>query len=154
MHKTHFIHLFKYNDWATGQSADSIIKMRTKNEKAGEIISHLISAQEVWLNRVLKRNIITDPWKKWSEEEWAHKSITLTSEWINLLEGLNENDFEKRIEYKNTNGESFSNSIKDILTHVINHSTYHRAQIATLVRLAGDEPAKTDFILYQRQIQK
>ena len=154
MHKTHFIHLFKYNDWATGQSADSIIKMRTKNEKAGEIISHLISAQEVWLNRVLKRNIITDPWKKWSEEEWAHKSITLTSEWINLIEGLNENDFEKRIEYKNTNGESFSNSIKDILTHVINHSTYHRAQIATLVRLAGDEPAKTDFILYQRQIQK
>ena len=154
MNKIHFIHLFKYNDWATGQSADSIIKMRTKNEKAGEIISHLISAQEVWLNRVLKRNIITDPWKKWSEEEWAHKSITLTSEWINLLEGLNENDFEKRIEYKNTNGESFSNSIKDILTHVINHSTYHRAQIATLVRLAGDEPAKTDFILYQRQIQK
>jgi len=37
---------------------------------------------------------------------------------------------------------------------MINHSTYHRAQIALLVKSSNGEPAKTDYIFYQRQFQK
>jgi uncharacterized damage-inducible protein DinB len=51
-------------------------------------------------------------------------------------------------------GEKFANTIKDIVVHVINHSTYHRAQIAQLVKQSGGEPAKTDYIVYQREFQK
>jgi len=51
-------------------------------------------------------------------------------------------------------GEKLANNIKDIVVHVINHSTYHRAQIALLVRQSGGEPAKTDYIVYQREFQK
>lgn len=154
MLKHHFIHLFKYNDWATRHCAGSITKLKKKNSKAEELLSHLISAQEVWLNRVLERDIITDPWKKLTEEEWIPKSIPLTANWINFLEGLHENDFEKRVGYTNTKGERFTNTIKDIVIQVINHSTYHRAQIASLVRQSGGEPAKTDYIVYQREFQK
>jgi uncharacterized damage-inducible protein DinB len=154
MFRNHFVHLFKYNDWATRHCAESITKLKKKNRKAEELLSHLISAQEVWLNRVLERDIINDPWKKLTEEEWIPKSIPLTAEWINFLEGLHENDFEKRVEYRNTKEERFTNTIKDIIIQVINHSTYHRAQIASLVRQAGGEPAKTDYIIYQRQVQK
>jgi uncharacterized damage-inducible protein DinB len=154
MLKHHFIHLFKYNDWATRHCADSILRLKKKNNKAEELLSHLISAQEVWLNRVLERDIITDPWKKLTEEEWIPKSTPLTAEWINFLEGLHENDFEKRVGYTNTKGERFTNTIKDIVIQVINHSTYHRAQIASLVRQSGGEPAKTDYIVYQREFQK
>jgi uncharacterized damage-inducible protein DinB len=154
MLRNHFVHLFKYNDWATRHCADSITKLKKKNSKAEELLSHLISAQEVWLNRVLERDIITDPWKKLTEEEWIPKSTPLTAEWINFLEGLHENDFEKRVGYINTKGERFTNTIKDIVIQVINHSTYHRAQIASLVRQSGGEPAKTDYIVYQREFQK
>jgi uncharacterized damage-inducible protein DinB len=154
MLRHHFIHLFKYNDWATRHCAETIIKLKKKNSKAEELLSHLISAQEVWLNRVLERDIITNPWKKLTEEEWVPKSTPLTAEWINFLEGLHENDFEKRVGYINAKGERFTNTIKDIVIQVINHSTYHRAQIASLVRQSGGEPAKTDYIFYQRQFQK
>jgi uncharacterized damage-inducible protein DinB len=154
MFKDYFIHLFKYNDWATQLCTESIMKLKKKNIKAEELLSHIISAQEVWLNRVLGKDIITDPWKRLTETEWISKSTPLTADWINFLEGLHENDFEKRAEYTNTKGEHFSNTIKDILIHVINHSTYHRAQIATLVRQAGGEPARTDYIVYQREFQK
>lgn len=154
MFKDQFIHLFKYNDWATQQCTESIMKLKKKNIKAEELLSHTISAQEVWLNRVLGKDIITDPWKRLTETEWKSKSTPLTAEWINFLEGLHEIDFEKRVEYVNTKGEQFSNTIKDILIHVINHSTYHRAQIAMLVRQSGGEPAKTDYIVYQREFQK
>ena len=154
MFKDHFIHLFKYNDWATRQTAESIMNLKKKNRKSEELLSHIISAQKIWLNRVLGKDINIDPWQKLTEEEWIPQSTPLTAEWINLLESLHEEDFEKRIEYLNMRGERFSNTIKDIIVHVINHSTYHRAQIAQLVKQSGGEPARTDYTVYQRLFQK
>jgi len=34
-------------------------------------------------------------------------------------------DFDKRIDYKNNESRHFANTLKDILFHIINHSTYH-----------------------------
>jgi uncharacterized damage-inducible protein DinB len=154
MLRDYFVHLFKYNDWATRQTAESIVKLKKKNNKSEELLSHIISAQKIWLNRILGRNTVIDPWHKLTQEDWIKQSIPITAEWINLLESFKENDFERRIEYTNTKGEKFFNTVKDIIVQVINHSTYHRAQIAQLVRQSGGEPAKTDYILYQRQFQK
>ena len=154
MVKEHFIHMFKYNDWATRQTAESIIGLKKKNKKSQELLSHIITAQKIWLNRILKRDIIIDPWQKINPDEWIEQNTTVTSEWINLIEGFQEKDFDAHVEYKNTAGEKHTNTVKDIITHVINHSTYHRAQIAQLIRQSGGEPAKTDYIVYQRLFQK
>ncbi len=154
MLRDYFIHLFKYNDWATRQTAESIMSLKKKNIKSEELLSHIISAQKIWLNRILGRNTVIDPWHKLTQEDWIPQSIPITAEWINLLESFKENDFERRIEYTNTKGEKFFNTVKDIIVQVINHSTYHRAQIAQLIRQSGGEPAKTDYIVYQRQFQK
>jgi len=154
MFNEHFIPLFKYNDWATHEAAKSIRGLKKKNEKPEQLLSHIVVAQKLWLNRTLERTILIDPWEKYSVQESVSKSTIITSEWINLLESLEEKDFEKRVDYLNSKGEKFNNSIKDIISHIINHSTYHRAQIAMLVRQAGGEPSKTDYIVYQRQVQK
>jgi uncharacterized damage-inducible protein DinB len=130
------------------------MSLKKKNIKSEELLSHIISAQKIWLNRILGRNTVIDPWHKLTQEDWIPQSIPITAEWINLLESFKENDFERRIEYTNTKGEKFFNTVKDIIVQVINHSTYHRAQIAQLVRQSGGEPAKTDYIVYQRQFQK
>jgi uncharacterized damage-inducible protein DinB len=154
MLKDHFIHLFKYNDWATREAADSISGLEKKDEKLVELISHLVSAQKIWLNRILERDIFVDPWQKNTVSECISQSTTITAECINLLESFKDKDIERRIEYKNTKGEKFSNTVKDLVTHVINHSTYHRAQIAQKVKALGGKPATTDYIVYQRQFQK
>jgi len=130
------------------------VNLKKKNNKSEELLSHIISAQKIWLNRILGRNTVIDPWHKLTQEDWIPQSIPITAEWINLLESFKENDFERRIEYTNTKGEKFFNTVKDIIVQVINHSTYHRAQIAQLVRQSGGEPAKTDYIVYQRMFQK
>ncbi len=41
--------------------------------------------------------------------------------------------------------------VADVLTQLHGHSLYHRGQIASLVRAAGGEPAKTDFIFWSRE---
>jgi uncharacterized damage-inducible protein DinB len=38
------------------------------------------------------------------------------------------------------------------MIHLVNHSSYHRAQIAMLLRQKGFEPINTDFITYDRVI--
>jgi uncharacterized damage-inducible protein DinB len=131
-----------------------MMNIKKKNRKSEELLSHIISAQKIWLNRILGKDIVIDPWQMLTQKELVPQSTPVTADWINLLEGLHENDFERRIEYSNIKGEKFANTIKDIVVHVINHSTYHRAQIAQLVRQSGGEPAKTDYIVYQREFQK
>lgn len=63
---------------------------------------------------------------------------------------LSKTNLEEIIYYTNTKGQGFSNSIKEMFFHIINHSTYHRAQIATELRLCGVEPINTDYIFYKR----
>lgn len=63
---------------------------------------------------------------------------------------LGDSDLDKTIHYTNTREQVFNNSIRDILFHIINHSTYHRGQIATEFRQNGLDPLVTDFIVYKR----
>ena len=114
----------------------------------------IISAQQIWLNRITGTHSKITPWDNYTIDEAISKSAELTSKWINLLEGNEQTFLEKRIQYQNSKGETFTNSIKDIVTHVINHATYHRAQIAHHVKHANGTPAITDYIVYQREFQK
>ena len=53
---------------------------------------------------------------------------------------LDKFDINETINYSNSNGKTFSKVIRDLLFHVINHSTYHKAQIATEFRQNGLDP--------------
>lgn len=154
MLRDHFIHLFKYNDWATSAAANSLKGLEKKDERLGELLSHIVSAQKLWLNRALKREILVSPWDKLPVKECISQSTAITAEWINLLESFTEKDLNKRIEYTNTKGDKYINTIRDIVMQVINHSTYHRAQIAQKVKALGSKPAVTDYIVYQRELQE
>ena len=154
MLKDYFIQLFKYNDWSTKEAAKYVMDVRHNQQRVYDLLAHIVNSQKIWLNRVLKNIIIHDPWKSYSPDECIALSIEITREWINQLEGMDDKDLRRRINYKNNKGEDWENTIGDIVTHVINHSTYHRAQIAQLMRQSGDQPPKTDYIAYQREIRK
>jgi len=153
MFKDHFIHLFKYNDWATREAANSIISSESKDEKIIKLLSHIVNSQRIWLDRIHKKDVTVNPFQMHSTEECIEQSCHITFEWISFLENLDETVLRKQIQYKNNKGEDWENTIGEIITHVINHSTYHRAQIAQLVRQLGKQPPKTDYILYQRTLQ-
>ena len=57
--------------------------------------------------------------------------------------------------YKNLKGDPFEDRIEDTLFHVVNHSTYHRGQIITMLREAGvAKVVSTDLIHYLRTLKK
>jgi uncharacterized damage-inducible protein DinB len=55
------------------------------------------------------------------------------------------------VSYTNSKGEAWSSTVQEILTHLVIHSAYHRGQIASDLRAAGQEPAYTDYIHAVRQ---
>ncbi|MEA1786600.1 DinB family protein [Arenibacter sp. GZD96] len=59
-------------------------------------------------------------------------------------------NFEQRIDYENLEGRLFTNTLQDMLFHIINHSTYHRGQIAADFRMNNIPPLVLDYTLYKR----
>ena len=71
--------------------------------------------------------------------------------WNNFWANFQADQFDDKVSYTNSQGKAYSNTVKDIVTHNVNHATYHRAQINQLLRQNGYEPVLTDFIAYRRE---
>lgn len=148
--KEHYIQLFEYEKWATGEVLDAMKQLPVQDEKCLEWMAHILMAQLVWYSRIVNSKEQYMPWDKRTFEECISLYENNSKCWAEYIGGLDEKDFAETISYKNTKGDSFENKMKDILTHVINHSTYHRGQI--IAKLKGQLPSlpSTDYILYIR----
>jgi uncharacterized damage-inducible protein DinB len=60
-------------------------------------------------------------------------------------------DLAREIEFRNTQGVLYRHSLSDVMQHLVNHSTYHRGQVTTLLRMAGGKPQATDLIVFYRE---
>jgi uncharacterized damage-inducible protein DinB len=63
--------------------------------------------------------------------------------------GLGDADLDRLFAFRRLNGEAGSLPLGHILQHIVNHSTYHRGQIATLLRQLGLTPMSTDLLFFK-----
>jgi len=112
-------------------------------------MAHIVAAEWLWFYRIeLNREKLQalPVWPELTLDQCEKQLNDLASIWTDYLDKLTPSKLSEQISYTNTKGEAFSNTIGDILQHVIMHSAYHRGQIATDLRSAGFSPAYTDFI--------
>lgn len=146
--KEFFKELFDYNRVHNQKIIDALNSTPSAaSEKTIRLFSHILNAQAIWQDRI---QLLPDPCSPWdihpveefrSLDEQNHKKALLV---------LDQYGLDQVIEYRNSRGEAYRNSVRDILFHVINHGTYHRAQIATLFRQSGVAPVVSDYIFYKR----
>lgn len=149
--KNQFLELFKYNDWANQRFLIILEENKVADEYVLKQFSHLLSAQIVWLNRI--KDIPTSPFPLWETYNLRElKSMTEESSrnWISLIQSHPNQTFEEMINYVNSEGRKFENTLRSIITHVANHSTYHRGQIAARLRALNIDPPITDYIAFKR----
>lgn len=77
--------------------------------------------------------------------------LEMESTWGSYLGGLSEAEMSRPVEWGPAGGPFFTNTVEDVLTQLFGHSTYHRGQIALLLRQIGCEPAKTEFVYFARK---
>jgi len=151
--KSHFLKLFDYDRHENHQILETINKANNP-AKAVQLMAHLLVAQQIWHNRCAGLPPISAV--LWNDDaKPADISAQIIDDnhkaWANYIGTLENNDFDKIIAYTTLRGESYTNTIADICTHVINHGTHHRAQIGQLLKSAGIEKLPvTDYIFYIR----
>jgi uncharacterized damage-inducible protein DinB len=145
----HLLRQFSYDQWANREVLNSIRKTGTNDERSLQLMSHILAAERVWLERLMQRPQSVAVWPKADLTSCQNENEALARLWIEYLSKAT--DFDQSISYKNSKGETWTSSIGDVLTHVLMHSAYHRGQIASHMRACGQTPAYTDFIHAVRQ---
>jgi uncharacterized damage-inducible protein DinB len=68
-----------------------------------------------------------------------------------FLQSAGENGLDRVIDYKLLSGQPGSSPFWQMLQHVVNHASYHRGQVTTMLRQAGATPPKSmDLIAFYR----
>jgi uncharacterized damage-inducible protein DinB len=106
-----------------------------------------LNAHQIWNNRIDPQQPTFGVWELHETNDLKQIDKSNYEQTILMLDKIDLNDI---VTYTNTRGQAFDNTIRDIYFHVINHSTYHRGQIATEFRKHGLEPLITDYIFYKR----
>jgi uncharacterized damage-inducible protein DinB len=149
--KKYFLRLYQYNAWATKRVIGTLTRQQVSDPKILSLLGHVLAAQFLWLHRI--KGLPAPDVKLWGE--YTLEQLTAMAEkasqlWLEFVESTD--NFDREMTYRNYVNEPYTNNVEMVMIHLVNHSTYHRAQIAMLLRQKGFEPINTDFITYDRVI--
>ncbi|MGA8438476.1 MAG: DinB family protein [Candidatus Sulfotelmatobacter sp.] len=149
----HLRRQFLYDAWANAEVLAVI-----KGARSGppplrplQLLAHILSAERLWLDRIRQQPPSLPVWPEFNLDQCEAQNNQLAELWREYFAQLSSSALSEKITYKNSKGEAWSSTVRDVLTHVVLHSAYHRGQIASLMRAGGQVPAYTDFIHAVRQ---
>jgi uncharacterized damage-inducible protein DinB len=154
--------LLDYHYWARDRLLDALEPLTAEQltrdmgnsfKSIHETVAHVYAAEWAWHERwhghspaaLLPSDQFPDLAsirRTWSELEAKMRGF---------VEGLGEDGGSRVIDYKLLSGQAGSSPIWQMLQHVVNHASYHRGQVTTMLRQLGAQPAKSmDMIAFYR----
>ena len=155
-----------YNLWANERmghflmaQTDAVLQAEQKSSFTSitKTVMHLWDAEIVWLTRLRGQSLTEWPSKKFAgtKVDMLHGLIKTSTELLQLVKEKGDGFTSQAIAYKNMKGDPYTNRVEEILYHVVNHGTYHRGQIITMLRGAGvEQVVNTDLITWFREQKK
>jgi uncharacterized damage-inducible protein DinB len=152
--------LYRYNRWANSRTFEAVSKLTTE-EFSRDLGSSYPSARDTFLHIVWGEWIWLQRWKgrspqsvfdaadfpdleavrtRWSEVEIEQRAF---------LEALTADRLLAVVRYLNLQGETWQYPLWRTMYHVVNHSSYHRGQVTTMLRQLGARTLPTDFLVFQ-----
>ena len=127
---------------------EQLSSLESLPEHSLRLFSHMLNAHHIWNHRILETPSEFDVWQLHDPTEWEDIHYDNQRTTFEIISGRE--DFDKRVDYVNSEGRTHSNSMSDILFHITNHSTHHRGQIMAELRSLGHTPQPLDYIFYKR----
>jgi uncharacterized damage-inducible protein DinB len=153
--------LFDYNIWANHRLLDACEALaeeqftrdlRSSFPSVRDTLAHIAGCEWLYLERFRYRSPEKLPPSNGYPDlahlraNWAQIERDLSD----LVAGLSQGGLNRVLEYRNTRSTPYSNSMAELLQHLVNHSTYHRGQVTTMLRQLGAKAATLDLIYYFR----
>lgn len=156
-----FAALYAFNRWANVQFLDAASHLSAEEldrdlkssfPSVRATLVHLLGAEWVWLERWLGHSPTTFPDAAGLPDVAAIRARwdLLWDEQRTFLEGLDDAGVGTLVTYRTMAGHEFSQPLGELLRHVVNHATYHRGQLTTLLRQLGHGAPSTDLVTYYR----
>jgi uncharacterized damage-inducible protein DinB len=166
MNKKYFTELAGYNNWADtiamgwldqigDDQWDQLITSSFSSIRQTAV--HIASAEKIWI----------DFWKNvpdpiYLSAEFKGTKDQLIQHWKNASAGIKtfidefpEESYLQQVTFRKPNGEKGQMEFSCTFPHMVNHSTYHRGQLVTLLRQVGfTRLSSTDLFTYYRMTQK
>lgn len=133
MKKKLFLKQIDYELWANNILIKAISDAHTPDERVYKLLSHLLIAPNTWLNRTLTKTQYLKLWDKLPMEDCLLLSLKNYKEWREFILSKTDKELQGKIFFPFM-GEPSTISIEDLLIHLVNHSSYHRGQIISLLK--------------------
>ena len=144
------VRLLRYDSWANAATVDAL-RQGVPPARSLRWMGHIVGAEYLWLARLRSEPAPLPVWPDLLVEECAARVGELSRRWDEYIGAAAPGNFADAVSYTNSKGEEWTSTAMDILIHVTIHSAYHRGQIASDLRAAGQDPAYTDYIHAVRQ---
>ena len=153
------LQLYDYNHWAGRRTLtaaraladdDFLRPMGNSFSSVRDTLTHILGAEWIWLERWQGRSpkASLDPSNFPTVQSLESRSETVERDQMLFIEALTSQQLREELAYINLRGQRYSYPLWQQLVHVVNHSSYHRGQITTLLRQLGAEAVSTDFLVY------
>jgi uncharacterized damage-inducible protein DinB len=147
--KAYFLKQIAYERWANEQILTALSQLYVPDDRALLLFSHLLSSSSMWLSRIHATPFTTTLFQERTLAECEQLMIENTNAWNAFIDTASPQELERVISYVfPVDGSNKKMSISDAITHLINHSSYHRGQI--IARIKGNVPQLplTTYILF------
>lgn len=154
--------LYEFNAWADRRvleaanalSKEEFVKpLGSSFSSVRDTLAHILGVEWLWLERFQGRSPSALPdIHQFAEIEplkvrWSEFEPTL----LNFARSLSQDDLDRVMEYKTMKFGVYRNPLWQSMLHLINHGSYHRGQITTMLRQLGAQPILTDLMHFYRE---
>jgi uncharacterized damage-inducible protein DinB len=157
-----FRRLYDYNSWANHRTLEVCAALNDEQftrdlhssfRSVRDTLVHIMLVEWLWRERWLGRSpdkyppVNDFPNLESVRRRWAEIERNL----LDYVAALKPEDIDRVIAHKTTAGVPQSAPLSQMLQHLVNHGTYHRGQVATMLRQLDGKPIGTDLILFYRE---
>jgi uncharacterized damage-inducible protein DinB len=156
--------LLDYHYWARDRVLDAVAALTSEQltrdmggsfRSVRDTLVHLYGAEWVWCSR----------WNGESPTGFPADSLAdvaaIRARWVELesnvravLDRTGEQGLDRAIEYRMINGDARASIFWQMIQHVVNHASYHRGQVTTMLRQLGAAPPQSmDLIGFYRTMR-
>lgn len=173
--------LCAYNRWANLRMFSVLEKLSDEQFNASiqssfpsirESVFHILAAEWIWLKRwkgtspraeqpvrgvsseawkTLRAASVAPPQQLSTVSELRAFCDSLEQERTQFLAGLTEEVLHAPLNHTDMSGRPHAQPLAELMQHVVNHGTYHRGQVTTLLRQCGAETVPLDMVYFFRE---
>ncbi len=159
MNKQDIQQLYKYNKWANATVMKSVAPLTTAEltrhlggsfPSVRETLVHIMAAEWIWLRRWkgVSPKALFEAGEFPNLDAVRAKWSEIQTEQMGFVDQVTDESLKEIIKYVNTKGQTWQYPLGRMMQHLVNHSSYHRGQVANFLRQLGAQPAATDLLVY------